>query len=220
MWRQGRRARRGPDGSCTCSLRRIAPPRKPGKMPPYHAIMRGLCHDSIPVILPVSGLGTPVTVCHATLCLTQLMRDGTGNASQAHHAAASTLQGAQGVCRPYPQAPLRGLCTGSRAAPACSLPPPPRMVPTQGRPRHVDTSRHFCPHPPCAYRGWVGLGNLRANGHPSGGPWRQLYCMACESDFLATHGTPLHGKRVPTERLCVTFVPGLSLAPCAPAALS
>ena len=158
MWRWGRSARQSTDGSCTCSLRRIAPPRKPGKMPPYHAIMRGLCHDSIPVILPVSGLGTPVTVCHATLCLTQLMRDGTGNASQAHHAAASTLQGAQGVCRPYPQAPLRGLCTGSRAAPACSLPPPPRMVPTQGRPRHVGTSRHFCPHPPVpigAGSGWA-----------------------------------------------------------------
>jgi IS1 family transposase len=85
--------------------------------------------------------------------------------------------------------------------PQAPCPPPPRMVPTRGRPRHVDTSRHFCPHPPCAYRGWVGLGNLSANGHPSGGPWRQLYCTACESYFLETHGTPLHGKRVPTELL-------------------
>src|SRR2546427_185945 len=92
---------------------------------------------------------------------------------------------AQGVV-PRPQAPC---------------PPPPRMVPTRGRPRHVDTSRHFCPHPTCAYRGWVGLGNLSANGHPRGGPWRQLHCTACESYFLETHGTPLHGKRVPTELL-------------------
>jgi hypothetical protein len=29
----------------------------------------------------------------------------------------------------------------------------------------------------------------------------QLYCTACESYFLETHGTPLHGKRVPTELL-------------------
>jgi IS1 family transposase len=65
----------------------------------------------------------------------------------------------------------------------------------------VDTSQHFCPHPTCAYRGWVGLGNLSANGHPNGGPWRQLHCTACESSFLETHGTPLHGKRVPTELL-------------------
>src|SRR3989442_11594249 len=79
--------------------------------------------------------------------------------------------------------------------------PPPRIVPTRGRPRQVDTSSHFCPHPPCAYRGWVGLGNIRANGHPNGGPWRQLHCTACESYFLETHGTPLHGKRVPTELL-------------------
>src|SRR2546428_7831964 len=45
--------------------------------------------------------------------------------------------------------------------------PPPRIVPTRGRPRHVDTSQHFCPHPHCAYRGWVGLGNLSANGLPT-----------------------------------------------------
>ena len=79
--------------------------------------------------------------------------------------------------------------------------PPPRLVPTRGRPRQVDTSSHFCPQPHCAYRGWVGLGNLRANGHPSGGPWRQLHCTACESYFLETHGTPFHGKRVAPDVL-------------------
>ena len=36
--------------------------------------------------------------------------------------------------------------------------PPPRIVPTRGRRRHVDTSTHFCPNPDCAYRGWVGWG--------------------------------------------------------------
>ena len=79
--------------------------------------------------------------------------------------------------------------------------PPPRMVPARGRPRQVDTSQHFCPHPDCAYQGWVGLGNLCANGHPSGGPWRQLHCTACRGYFLETHGTPLHGKCGPAERL-------------------
>src|SRR5881275_3335448 len=75
------------------------------------------------------------------------------------------------------------------------------MVPARGRPRQVDTSPHFCPHPDCAYQGRVGLGNLRANGHPSGGPWRQLYCTACDSSFQETHGTPLQGKRVAPEKL-------------------
>jgi hypothetical protein len=60
----------------------------------------------------------------------------------------------------------------------------------------VDTSQHFCPTPECASQGRVGRGNLRANGHPSGGPWRQLHCTACEGDVLATHGTLCHGKRV------------------------
>src|SRR6266571_3880880 len=82
--------------------------------------------------------------------------------------------------------------------------PPPAPLPIishRGRPREVDTSQHFCPHPTCAYRGWVGLGNLSANGHPSGGPWRQFYCTACEGYFQETHGTPLHGKRVAPEKL-------------------
>ena len=79
--------------------------------------------------------------------------------------------------------------------------PPPRIVPTRGRPRQVETSQHFCPYPDWASQGWVGLGNLRANGHPSGGPWRQLYCTACDSYFQETHGTPLHGKRVAPEKL-------------------
>src|SRR6266481_2878042 len=79
--------------------------------------------------------------------------------------------------------------------------PPPRIVSTRGRPRQVDTSSHFCPHPPCAYRGWVGLGHISANGHPNGGPWRQLHCTSCGGSFQETHGTPLHGKRVAPEKL-------------------
>src|SRR5256712_4708003 len=82
--------------------------------------------------------------------------------------------------------------------------PPPAPLPIishRGRPREVDTSQQFCPHPTCAYRGWVGLGNLSANGHPSGGPWRQCYCTACEGYCQETHGTPFHGKRVAPEKL-------------------
>src|SRR5262245_12389938 len=72
--------------------------------------------------------------------------------------------------------------------------PPPRIVMTRGRRRQVDTSTHFCPNLACAYRGWVGWGNLRANGHPNGGPWRQLLCVACRGYFFETLGTIFHGK--------------------------
>ncbi len=58
---------------------------------------------------------------------------------------------------------------------------------------------HFCPHTDCDYRGWLGLGNLRANGHPSGGPWRQLHCTACEGYFPEHHGTIFHGKQAAVE---------------------
>src|SRR5262252_1960075 len=80
---------------------------------------------------------------------------------------------------PHPQAPAA---------------PPPRIVLTRGRRRQVDPSTHFCPNPDCAYRGWIGWGNLRANGHPNGGPWRQLLCIACRRYFLESLGTIFHGK--------------------------
>src|SRR5207245_7560182 len=82
--------------------------------------------------------------------------------------------------------------------------PPRRPDPmplTNRRPRTVDTSQHFCPHTACAYRGWLGLNNLRANGHPSGGPWRQLHCTSCDGYFPAHHGTIFHGKQAAVERI-------------------
>src|SRR5262249_57103032 len=93
--------------------------------------------------------------------------------------------------------------------PAASCPPPPRLVMTRGRRRAVDTSRHFCPNPDCASRGWVGWGNLRANGHPHGGPWRQLLCVACRRSFLETLGTLFHGKRTAVA-LILRVIPGLA----------
>jgi hypothetical protein len=75
---------------------------------------------------------------------------------------------------------------GTAPRPQAPSTPPPRIVPTRGRRRQVDTSTHFCPNPDCAYRGWVGWGNLRAHGHPSGGPWRQLLCIVCRGSFLET----------------------------------
>src|SRR5713101_2702414 len=100
---------------------------------------------------------------------------------------------------PHPQAPSA---------------PPPRIIPTRGRRRQVDTSRHFCPNPDCAYRGWVGWGNLRANGHPHGGPWRQLLCVACRRYFLETLGTIFHGKRTSVElivRVVACLAEGLGI---------
>jgi hypothetical protein len=101
--------------------------------------------------------------------------------------------------------------TPPKAPPA--IPPDPMTVSTR-HPRRVDTSMHFCPHPTCAYRGWVGLGNLHANGHPNGGPWRQFHGRACGGYVFETHGTIVHGKRVPVElmvRVIACLAEGLGL---------
>src|SRR5499427_6479475 len=98
-------------------------------------------------------------------------------------------------------------------APAPPQRPDP-LPPTHRRPRTVDTSGHFCPHTGCDYRGWVGLGNLRANGHPSGGQWRQFHCTACKGYFPEHHGTIFHGKQVAVElivRVLACLAEGLGM---------
>jgi IS1 family transposase len=98
-----------------------------------------------------------------------------------------------------------------------NLPPPVRPAPmplTHRRPRTVDTSMHFCPHSHCDYRGWLGLNNLRANGHPSGGPWRQFHCTACDGYFPEHHGTIFHGKQAAVElmvRVLACLAEGLGI---------
>jgi IS1 family transposase len=113
------------------------------------------------------------------------------------------------------QKPHCALCEqaiGVTAPPSPVRPDP--MPPTTRRPRTVDTSRHFCPHSDCDYRGWLGLNNLRANGHPSGGPWRQFHCTACDGYFPEHHGTIFHGKQAAVElmvRVLACLAEGLGI---------
>jgi IS1 family transposase len=111
--------------------------------------------------------------------------------------------------------PHCALCERETAHPQAPPPVPPAPLPRPNRrPREVDTSLHFCPHSNCDYRGWLGLGNLRANGHPSGGPWRQFHCTACKGYFLETHGTIFHGKQVAVElivRVLACLAEGLGI---------
>jgi IS1 family transposase len=111
--------------------------------------------------------------------------------------------------------PHCALCARETAHPQAPPPVPPDPMPsTHRRPREVDTSRHFCPYGHCAYRGWLGLGNLRANGHPSGGPWRQFHCTSCQGYFLETHGTIFHGKQAAVEliaRVLACLAEGLGI---------
>ena len=109
-------------------------------------------------------------------------------------------------------------CALCERAPAHLKPPSPvppdPMPPTNRRPRTVDTSMHFCPHTDCDYRGWLGLNNLRANGHPSGGPWRQFHCTSCDGYFPEHHGTIFHGKQAAVElivRVLACLAEGLGL---------
>ena len=111
--------------------------------------------------------------------------------------------------------PHCALCERDPAHRKPPSPVPPAPMPlTNRRPRTVDTSMHFCPHTDCDYRGWLGLNNLRANGHPSGGPWRQLHCTACDGYFPEHHGTIFHGKQAAVElmvRVLACLAEGLGI---------
>jgi hypothetical protein len=95
------------------------------------------------------------------------------------------------------QRPQGTLCEREAAHPHKPSPAPPEPMPAPNRrPHTVETSQHFCPHEGCCYRGWLGRGNIRANGHPNGGPWRQCQCTACQGYVPEHHGTIFHGKQV------------------------
>src|SRR5262249_26932993 len=93
--------------------------------------------------------------------------------------------------RPFPGLTRKPPCAACAQAhahgpqpPGC---PPPRLVPTRGRPRQVDTSSHFCPHTNCDYRGWVGLGNISANGLPTICQSRFVNFLPHLHDWLTTN---------------------------------
>jgi IS1 family transposase len=113
------------------------------------------------------------------------------------------------------QKPHCALCERETAHPQAPPPAPPDPMPaTNRRPREVDTSMHFCPHLGCAYRGWLGMNNLRANGHPGGGLWRQFQCTSCEGYFPEHHGTIFHGKQAVVElivRVLMCLAEGLGI---------
>src|SRR5215831_19183272 len=113
------------------------------------------------------------------------------------------------------QRPPCALCEREATLPQSPPPvPPDPMSPTNRRPHTVDTSQHFCFYRGCRYRGWLRRGNLRANGHPNGGPWRQFYCTSCKGYFLETHGTLFHGKQAVVDlivRVLACLAEGLGI---------
>jgi IS1 family transposase/transposase-like protein len=93
--------------------------------------------------------------------------------------------------------------------------PPPRWPGSKrGRRQAVTPTWQYCDDPECEYYGWPGLGNLRANGFPNGGRWRQWHCQACRQFFIETRGTPLYRRPVAPKlihQVLTALAEGLSL---------
>ena len=171
-----------------------SPPRKSATMLSFHPVVRGFCHGPTTFFYYQLVLFALLWLCVMLHGAWPSRGAGPSRGQPTPHKPKRTsLRRVQTLCGPHPQAALRP-CEHEATPPAPPPCHPSRSPDSRGRPRTVDTSRHFCPHA-VRYRGWVGWGNLRANGHPSGRPWRQLHCPGA----AAISGDPrhaLHGKRV------------------------
>ena len=187
-------------GSCPRPLRIIIAPRKPGKMPSFHHHLRGHCHGTNPLFLPARARCTGVVLPHALLAVAQRRRCPSPADRAIQATPTPPFSRPQTVCGPDAQTALCPVCARSSAAPSAAAGATRAAAPDSSTPPHDrHTSTHFCPHTGCRYRGWLGLGNLRANGHPSGGPWRQCHCTACQGYFPEHHGTIFHGQQSAVE---------------------
>ena len=170
----------------TSPLRIIVSPRKPSKMPQFNLFWRGQGRGLTHFLLPTRRVGARMALCSVACHWIQ------SRPIRPHMPAKPKRKRST---KPTPfvgltHRPHCALCERETVHPTPPAPVPPApMPPTNRRPRTVDTSRHFCPHTKCDYRGWLGLNNLRANGHPSGGPWRPFHCTACDGSFPEHHGT-------------------------------
>jgi IS1 family transposase len=114
-----------------------------------------------------------------------------------------------GEPRPFPglsQKPICQECAKEEEEGKGGEEAPPKIVSGRGRPAAVDTSQQFCPAEECRYYGWLGLGNVVANGHPSGGLWRRFYCRVCGWYFLETQGTVFFGRRTTVPMMLLVLV--------------
>lgn len=102
----------------------------------------------------------------------------------------------------------------AQGQPNCPPRPAPLAKQKTGRPRGVNTAGHYCPNRTCSHYGWVGLGNIVANGHPNRGRWRQLKCTVCGKHFAESTGTLFYRSPLPPALLCqilIALAEGVSL---------
>jgi hypothetical protein len=156
-------------GLCT-SVLRIIP--QPEKRVVYHRflIWKGKRHGRRPAFPRAPAPGAAVAVRDLVLAVVKAPRRAMPSPWPARQAISEACDTPEAVSGPHHKA-LCAACTHTVQAHAAKPPPapPPLLTSPRGRRRQVDIQHQFCPAPSCRYYGWMGRGNIRANGHPSGG---------------------------------------------------
>jgi len=133
---------------------------------------------------------------------------------QARRAALTADARGQSHVRSHTCKPGCPACQAEAHKAECPPRPAPRVKKKAGRPRHVKTDRRYCPNKRCSYYGWVGLGNIVANGHPNSGPWRQLQCTVCGKYFAESTGTIFYRSSLspdPLSRIIAALAEGVDI---------
>jgi len=109
--------------------------------------------------------------------------------------------------KPFPGLTIKPYCDACKPGP--SEPPPmtlpPRLHFPYGRPRTVATHHQFCQSLRAAMMAGSGGAISAPTVIPSGGPWRQLFCVACGAIFWKPVARRCMASRCPPSGSCVWF---------------
>ena len=148
-----------------------------GKIVLFHPHGRGHHHGTEPGVLPTPPGHSRVDFPHDPYLVARPFQGHTSQAPQARQKPRRKRSKEPETSLAPPHTALRGLCAGGRCTTQSARLATSRGHVNRGRRRTVNTHAHFCPAPDCSYHGWLGRGNIRANGHPGRQPWRQLQCV-------------------------------------------
>src|SRR5713101_4057043 len=94
---------------------------KTGIMPLFHHHVRGQRDGITPLFLPAGAVGSALALLHVALCLAQRSRRRHPEVTPASPTTPQAPSCPEALSWPHAQAPLRGLCAGSRVSPSGPL---------------------------------------------------------------------------------------------------
>jgi hypothetical protein len=181
-------------GSCKQPLRIIHSTPQPATRSPFHQHAREHCHGTNPLFLPTRSRGAGVHLPEALLALAQRRHFPSAADRATHTSPTQTLHRAHPGRWPAPATAVRPVGARSHPCPRAPAGAPRAAAPDAPPAAPRGDLAALLPPGGLALSGLGGRGHWRANGPPSGGPWRQCHGPSCDGSLLAPPGTLFHGQ--------------------------